>query len=141
MKIETTVDNVGFRVIDLVPWPDVRNSSDVSIIQTKRDEHGNPISDVVIRYGRSQVSVEDARIWANAILTACNIADGIACGTYSNATCALCYHVGPCLFDGEADICADEMNCQERQQAQRTSAIDTNPEPPIGPQMSPDEWL
>ena len=57
--------------------------------------------------------------------------------------CDLCYHVGLCVFDGETYVCADETDCQERQLAQRDDA-DTY-EPPIGPQMPPDEeyeeWL
>jgi hypothetical protein len=137
MKIGTIYDRPDSTLVRVEPWPDMSFGASIDILHTRvqfRDDF--PVG-VMVRHGNHFTHPAIAREWANAILKACDIADAMIAPTQ----CALCAHVGPCLFDGEAYCCVDETNCQERQQAQRESTIDTCEEPPIGPQMPPDDWL
>lgn len=78
MKVKREEDNRAFTVITVKPWPDELWAAYVSIIREKYDPRtGEPINRALIRYSQVGVTAQTAREFAQAILRACDIAEGL----------------------------------------------------------------
>lgn len=75
MKISSELTRVADR-ITIAPWEDDPFAADVRVVVEKVDlETGKPCRRVHIRVGGWKTDIENARLWADAILKAIDIAE------------------------------------------------------------------